>query len=127
MPRGMARWQQGAAHATHFLLYLLMLVIPISGYFYSSAAGIQVVYLGIWPMPTIIGPDQELKGTLRIVHVVLNYGLLALVAVHVLAALKSKHCPQHSKPKKQDAGQLIRPDNRCVEYVAADDSHNFGA
>jgi len=88
MPRGMARWQQGAAHATHFLLYLLMLVIPISGYFYSSAAGIQVVYLGIWPMPTIIGPDQALKGTLRIVHVVLNYGLLALVAVHVLAALK---------------------------------------
>lgn len=47
MPDGMPRWQQGAAHLTHFLLYLLMLVIPASGYLYSSAAGVQVVYLGV--------------------------------------------------------------------------------
>ena len=70
------------------LLYLLMLAIPLSGYFYSSAAGIQVVYLGIVPLPTFIGPDQALKATLRTVHVLLNYTLLALVAMHVLAALK---------------------------------------
>ncbi|SAL75946.1 cytochrome b [Caballeronia telluris] len=88
MPDGMANWQKGAAHVTHVLLYLLMLVIPISGYFYSSAAGIQVVYLGLLPLPTIIGPDQALKGTLRLVHVWLNYALLALVVMHVLAALK---------------------------------------
>ncbi len=40
MPDGMPRWQQGAAHPTHFLLYLLlMLVIPVSGYLYSSGGG----------------------------------------------------------------------------------------
>ena len=61
MPDGMPRWQKGAAHLTHFLLYVLMLVIPASGYLYSSAAGIQVVYLGVLPLPTIIGPDQALK------------------------------------------------------------------
>jgi cytochrome b561 len=88
MPEGVAPWQKAAAHVTHFVLYLLMLVIPISGYFYSSAAGIQVVYLGILPLPTLIGPDQALKGTLRLVHVWLNYTLLVLVVMHVLAALK---------------------------------------
>jgi cytochrome b561 len=88
MPEGMAAWQKGAAHVTHFLLYLLMLVVPVSGYFYSSAAGIQVVYLGVLPLPTIIGPDQALKATLKTVHIALNYTLLALVIVHVLAALK---------------------------------------
>jgi cytochrome b561 len=88
MPAGMPRWQQGAAHLTHFLLYVLMLVIPISGYFYSSASGIQVVYLGVLPLPTIIGPDKALKATLRLVHVALNYTLLVFVAMHVLAALK---------------------------------------
>ncbi|KIG02181.1 cytochrome b [Caballeronia concitans] len=88
LPVGMARWQQSAAHVTHILLYVLMLVIPASGYLYSSAAGLQVVYLGVLPLPTIIGPDKALKATLRIVHVVLNYGLLVLVVMHVLAALK---------------------------------------
>ncbi|WP_244814411.1 cytochrome b [Caballeronia sp. Lep1P3] len=88
MPVAMPRWQRGAAHLTHLLLYALMLVIPASGYLYSSAAGLQVVYLGVLPLPTIIGPDKALKATLRIVHVALNYGLLVLVAMHVLAALK---------------------------------------
>ena len=52
------------------------------------AAGIQVVYLGIWPLPTLIDPDTALKGTLRLVHVSLNYTLLAVVALHVLAVVK---------------------------------------
>ncbi|NIF80593.1 cytochrome b [Paraburkholderia sp. Cy-641] len=81
-------WQKAAAHLVHGVLYLLMLAIPLSGYFYTSAAGIPVVYLGIVPLPTFIGPDQALKATLRTVHVLLNYTLLALVAMHVLAALK---------------------------------------
>ena len=81
-------WQKAAAHLVHALLYLLMLAIPLSGYFYSSAAGIQVVYLGIVPLPTIIGPDQALKTTLRTLHVLLNYTLLTLVILHALAALK---------------------------------------
>jgi cytochrome b561 len=84
----MPRWQIGVAHLTHFLLYVLMLVIPASGYLYSSAAGLQVVYLGVLPLPTIIGPDKALKATLRLVHIALNYTLLVLVVMHVLAALK---------------------------------------
>ncbi|HZZ12493.1 MAG TPA: cytochrome b [Paraburkholderia sp.] len=81
-------WQKAAAHLVHGVLYALMLAIPLSGYFYSSAAGIQVVYLGIVPLPTLIGPDQALKASLRTVHVLLNYTLLVLVGLHVLAALK---------------------------------------
>jgi cytochrome b561 len=88
MPLGMAPLQKLAAEGAHMMLYALMLVIPISGYLYSSAAGIQVVYLGIVPLPTLIGPDTALKTMLRIVHIWLNYTLLALVTVHVLAALK---------------------------------------
>ena len=88
MPRRIPAWQKGVAHLTHFLLYALMLVIPASGYLYSSAAGIQVVYLGLIPLPTIIGPDNALKVTLKMVHIYLNYTLLVLVVMHVLAALK---------------------------------------
>jgi cytochrome b561 len=88
LPASTRAWERLAAHAGHAALYLLMLAIPVTGYFYSSAAGIQVVYLGIWPLPTLIGPDTALKAVLRTVHVALNYTLLAVVAVHVLAVVK---------------------------------------
>jgi cytochrome b561 len=81
-------WQSTAAGVVHLGLYALMLAIPMTGYLYSSAAGIQVVYLGLIPLPTIIQPNQVIKVTLRTVHVILNYGLLSLVLLHVLAALK---------------------------------------
>ncbi|HDR9471386.1 MULTISPECIES: cytochrome b [Burkholderia] len=88
LPAGMRAWQRTAAHVGHLLLYVLMLVIPATGYLYSSASNIPVVYLGIVPLPRLIDPDPALKETFKTLHVSLNYILLALVSLHVLAALK---------------------------------------
>jgi len=88
LPASMPAWERAAAHAGHLALYLLMVAIPVTGYLYSSAAGIQVVYLGRWPLPVLIGPNDALKAALRIVHVTLNYVLLASVAVHLVAVAK---------------------------------------
>ena len=59
-PAGMPEWQRKAASATHHLLYVLILVIPISGWVYSSAAGVPVVYLGFIPLPDLVSPDKPL-------------------------------------------------------------------
>ena len=88
MPRRMPAWQRGVAHLVHLLLYLLMIVIPASGYLYSSAANVPVVYLGLIPLPRLIAPDPHLKELLKNVHIALNYTLLVLVALHVAGALK---------------------------------------
>jgi cytochrome b561 len=88
MPRRMPLWQRGAAHLVHLLLYVLMIAIPASGYLYSSAANVPVVYLGLIPLPRLIAPDPHLKELLKTVHITLNYTLLVLVALHVVAALK---------------------------------------
>lgn len=87
-PGGMPRWQIGAAHATHFLLYLLIFAVPLSGYFYTLSAGVPVVYLGLFPLPVLIAPHPEWKAALKLTHYVLNMTLLTLVCLHVLAALK---------------------------------------
>jgi cytochrome b561 len=81
-------WQQKAAGALHGLLYVLMFAVPLSGYFYSLAAGVPVVYLGILPLPVLIEPNPELKPLLKILHYSLNMTLLAAVCLHVLAVLK---------------------------------------
>ncbi|WP_296659001.1 cytochrome b [Paraburkholderia sp.] len=91
LPTSTPAWERLAAHAGHGALYVLMLAIPVTGYLYSSAAGIPVVYFGVWPLPTLIGPDNELKEVLRTVHVLLDYALLAVVVLHVLAVVKHQH------------------------------------
>jgi hypothetical protein len=41
---------------------------------------------------------------------------------HVLAALESGDRAQHREPKKQNAGEFVRPDDRFLEKVARGDA-----
>ncbi len=88
LPSSIPAWQIQASGLLHGGLYVLMFAIPLSGYFYSLAAGVPVTYLGVLPLPVLIGPDPELKDVLKGVHYWLNMGLLAAVILHVAAALK---------------------------------------
>jgi cytochrome b561 len=87
-PAAMPAWQRQAAHALHGMLYLLIFAVPLSGYFYSLAAGVKVVYFGLFPLPELIGPDPALKATLKAVHYWLNMLMAGLVGLHVAAAFK---------------------------------------
>jgi cytochrome b561 len=87
-PVPMPAWQRRAAAASHALLYVLLLVIPVSGWLYSSATGVQVSYLGLFALPNLVDKDKALGDALRLVHVGLNSLLVAVVLVHVVAAIK---------------------------------------
>lgn len=87
-PIEMPAWQRRAATLIHLLLYALMFTVPLSGYFYSLAAGVPVVYLGVLPLPVLIDPDPLLKPVLKELHEVLVYTMLAFVMLHVAAAIK---------------------------------------
>jgi cytochrome b561 len=87
-PRGMPLWQQRAAHGAHVLLYVLTLIIPLSGWLMSSASGFQVVYLGILPIPDLLAKNKEVAEQLKTVHETLNLLMFLLVAMHIGAALK---------------------------------------
>lgn len=87
LPASMRRWQQKAAAALHGLLYLLIFAVPLSGYGFSLASGVPVVYLGVLPLPVLFGPDPALKPVLQLVHYSLNLTLLAAVCLHVAAVL----------------------------------------
>lgn len=87
-PATMPRWQQAAARGLHGLLYVLIFAVPLSGYFYSLASGVPVVYLGLVELPVLIDASPTLKPVLKAVHFWLNMLLAASVAIHVGAALK---------------------------------------
>ena len=84
----MPNWQKKASHVSHALMYVLIFAVPLSGYFYSLAAGVPVMYLGVIPMPVLIASDPELKALLKQVHYAFNVVLLGVFCLHVLAALK---------------------------------------
>jgi cytochrome b561 len=88
LPAGMSAKQVKAAEAGHWLLYILMFAVPISGYLYTTAAGVPVVYLGLIQIPSLFDASPALKEALKPLHYWLNMLLAAVVAGHVLAALK---------------------------------------
>jgi len=84
----MPAWQRGAAHGLHHLLYVFIFAVPLSGYFYTLAAGFPVVYFGLFQLPVLIAKNAPLAETLKGVHYWLTMSMAALVFLHVLAALK---------------------------------------
>lgn len=88
LPATTAPWQASASRVTHFLLYVLMLALPLSGWLMSSAKGFQTVYFGVVPLPDLLAKDEPLGKLLSEVHEQLAYALAALVALHTAAALK---------------------------------------
>ncbi|MDD3884350.1 MAG: cytochrome b [Gallionella sp.] len=88
LPFGMPRWQEWASGAVHALLYLLMLVVPVSGWLMSSAKGFKTVWFGIVALPDLVAKDKALGEWLGEVHEVLSFTLALLIVLHVAAALK---------------------------------------
>ncbi|MEO7852053.1 MAG: cytochrome b [Rubrivivax sp.] len=85
----MPPWQHRAANFSHFMMYLLFLAVPLLGWAYSSAAGLQIVWFGVLPLPDFVPVDKEFaKEVLKPLHRYLAYILAGLVVVHVAAALK---------------------------------------
>ncbi len=87
-PAGMPAWQAKAADAVHYLLYFFIFAVPVSGYLYSLAAGVPVVYLGVWQMPVLFEGTPELKALFKPVHYWLNMAMAVFVIAHAGAALK---------------------------------------
>jgi cytochrome b561 len=79
--------QRAAAHAVHALLYLLVLVMPLTGWIYSNYSGFPVVYLGKLPLPDLVQRDRVLAASWLEVHRTLAVVLAVTIGLHVLAAL----------------------------------------
>ena len=83
----MPAWQKRGARLSHAGLYLVLLIMPITGWVTSSALGLTTVYLGLVELPNLVAPDRALREPLILLHNVLAVTLAILFAVHAGAAL----------------------------------------
>lgn len=98
LPPSIPRWHAPASRAVHFLLYACLVGGPLSGWLYSSAAGVPTVPFGIaaLQLPDLVSKDPALAVTLKFVHMTFVYSFAALVGVHVAAALKHQLLDGHA-------------------------------
>ncbi len=83
----MPRWQEIAANAIHAALLVAVIAMPVSGYITSSTGGHDISFFGLFNMPAL-PENKALSEAAAGVHGIVAYVLIAVLAVHVLAALK---------------------------------------
>jgi cytochrome b561 len=84
---GLPPWQVQSARTIHWLLYLLLFIIPLLGWMNASWRGMPVVMLGL-ELPHLLAKRAPGWGWTGDVHNLLgNYLMLTLVGLHVAAAL----------------------------------------
>lgn len=81
-------WADRLARATHRAFYLLLLLMPLSGWIGSSATGIDTVVFGRWTVPAIAPASPGIEAAAFLVHRLAAYLLAALVLLHVAGALR---------------------------------------
>ncbi|NYE60330.1 cytochrome b561 [Duganella sp. 1224] len=87
LPADLPLIQQFAAHASHWLLYGLMLTMPLIGWAMLSAGGYPIPMFGGVHLPAILPHNPAVYGWLRPLHGLLAYVLFLTVLAHLGAAL----------------------------------------
>jgi cellulose synthase/poly-beta-1,6-N-acetylglucosamine synthase-like glycosyltransferase/cytochrome b561 len=99
LPAKYAPWERLSAHGVHYLLYAVMLLLPLSGWLHDSAwrdaatHPMRLFGLFEWPRLQFIatlpaGLKEDLHTRFGQLHTWLGYGLYGLFALHVGGALK---------------------------------------
>lgn len=88
VPATTPRWQHIAARVSHFLLYALLLIMPVLGWFMSSARNFPVSWFGLFTLPDLVAPSKPAYEFFHEAHVALAKVLFVVALLHAGAALK---------------------------------------
>jgi cytochrome b561 len=85
---GLPPWIRRSSRAIHYLLYLLLMFLPLLGWINASFRGFDVSLFGVIHLPQLVATRTPGFAWTGDVHAYLsNYLLLPLAGLHVAAAL----------------------------------------
>ncbi len=88
LPWEMPLWERAAARLSHFLLYALMLALPLTGWVISSASNVPFKIFWTIPLPAIAAPDKAVEDLFSTIHGWLVTLLALVLCAHIGAALR---------------------------------------
>jgi cytochrome b561 len=90
LPTALEYWEKTLTTLVKSLMYLLMLLIPISGILMVNTNGHAVGFYGLFDLPVLIGENKDLHEWLEEIHELVAFSLLFLIILHVAGALKHR-------------------------------------
>ena len=87
LPPRLPALQRRIAARMHWLLYGLLVVLPVSGYIRTVGDGYPIELLDALGIPPLVTGIPATAHVMRIIHAFSSYLLVALIAVHVGAAV----------------------------------------
>ena len=76
------------ARLSHLLLYVLLFLMPVTGWILTSASNIPFSMFWLIPIPAIVHPDEAIADAAAGVHFALFVLLSLLLVLHIGAALR---------------------------------------
>ena len=95
LPDTLPQYEKKLAKVTHWCLYILMFLVPASGYLMSGAAPNRYVPFFGLTMPNIVEKNREIADYLHSVHVVIPYIFLGVIIFHLIGTLKHRYFDKH--------------------------------
>ncbi len=89
LPETMSAFIRTASHIHHVFLYVLMFMVPLTGYLMSNFAGYAVKLFSI-TIPSIVTTNKAFAANFHSAHVILAYILIGFIVLHLLAAIKHR-------------------------------------
>lgn len=86
-PPGPDNRQAIIARSVHRLLYLLMVLMPLSGWIASSASAFPMSFFGLFPIPAIAPQSELVEDLFFAIHGISGKLLIVALILHVLGAL----------------------------------------
>lgn len=84
-----APWERALAKTVHYAFYTLLLVMPVAGWVALSSFGEAINVFGLFSLPALpVGVDPARGEAIFDLHATAGITLLALTAIHALAAFK---------------------------------------
>jgi cytochrome b561 len=89
LPAAMAGWEKSAAKAVHWILYALLLILPLTGWIFSSNPDRLRPFTWFWLFDVPLLPvGAGFAVAAKEAHELLGYAMTALVVIHIAAALR---------------------------------------
>jgi len=88
LPATMPAWEQSAARVSHVLLYVCMLIMPLSGYTASNFSKFGVKLFNAVLLPPWGADNREIYAVFNALHITTSFIFVALIALHIAAALR---------------------------------------
>ncbi|MBX2834289.1 MAG: cytochrome b/b6 domain-containing protein [Micavibrio sp.] len=82
------KFERLAAGLMHILLYVGIIVMPLSGWIMSSAGEYPASFFGLFDIPHLTAKNEHLYERMKDIHELSAYAIIAAVGLHYLGAVK---------------------------------------